>query len=150
MEPIPFTKQGYDKLLEEKEQLLRDRPIAVEHLRKSRELGDLSENGYYKSSRQKLNQIDSRLRYLTHMLRYAQIIESTQSEVVELGSTVVLSDGEKQMTYTIVGGEESNPSQVTISYKSPLGKAFLGKKVSDEVILHAPSGKLMYKLTKIS
>lgn len=84
------------------------------------------------------------------MLRYAQIIESTQSEVVELGSTVVLSDGEKQMTYTIVGGEESNPSQGTISYKSPLGKAFLGKKVSDEVILHAPSGKLMYKLTKIS
>ena len=150
IDPVPFTKEGYNKLKEEKDRLLNERPDAVMHLKKAREMGDLSENGYYKSSRQKLNQIDARLRYLTHMLRYGTIIETKQSGIVELGSTVVLFDGKQEVTYQIVGGEESNPSQGSVSYKSPLGSALIGKKVGEKVPFHAPMGTITYTLRKIS
>jgi transcription elongation factor GreA len=149
VDPIPFTQDGYNTLKEEKDRLIMERPDAVIHLKKAREMGDLSENGYYKSSRQKLNQIDSRLRYLNHMLRYGVIIEAKKSDSVDLGSTVVLHDGKTEITYQIVGGEESNPSQGTISYKSPLGKALLGEKVGNEVVIHAPLGKVTYLIKKI-
>lgn len=147
---IPFTKDGLNKLEIEKERLIAERPDALQHLKKAREMGDLSENGYYKSSRQKLNQIDSRLRYLNRMLKYAVIIESKKSGLVDLGSTVVLVRDGKEYTYQIVGAEESNPSQGTISYKSPLGKVLLGKKVGEDIIFNAPAGKLTYLLKKIS
>lgn len=149
IDPIPFTQAGFDKLVEEKERLIGERPEAVEHLKKAREMGDLSENGYYKSSRQKLNQIDARLRYLNHMIRYGTIIESKQTGVVDLGSTVVLELEGKEITYTIVGGEESNPSQGTISYKSPLGKALLGKRVGEKIIYQAPAGVITYRVCQI-
>ncbi len=150
VEPIPFTVSGYNKLKEEKDSLIKERPDAVMHLKKAREMGDLSENGYYKSSRQKLNQIDSRLRYLNHMLRYGQIIESKKTDCVDLGSTVVLKSGNAEVTYQIVGGEESNPSQGSISYQSPLGKLLLGKKEGEQIELHAPAGITTFTLLKIS
>ncbi|HVZ58997.1 MAG TPA: transcription elongation factor GreA [Patescibacteria group bacterium] len=150
VDPIPFTLDGFNKLKEERTRLLSERPEAVMHLKKAREMGDLSENGYYKSSRWKLSQIDSRLRYLNHMLRYGKIIESKKSDSVELGSTVVLFDGSKEVTYQIVGGEESNPSQGSISYKSPLGKALLGKKINEKVQFHAPVGIIVYLIKAIS
>lgn len=148
--PIPFTKAGIDKLQQEKETLLNERPDAVLHLKKSRELGDLSENGYYKASRQKLNFIDGRLRRIDHLLKYSVVVASAKSGVVDIGATVVLHDGTKNITYTIVGGEESNPSEGKISHLSPLGKAVMGKKIGDSITIQAPAGEIVYSIKKIS
>lgn len=148
--PIPFTKAGMDKLKEEKEVLLKERPEAVMHLKKSRELGDLKENGYYKASRQKLNFIDGRLRRIDHLLKYGVIVSSQNSGKVDIGATVILNDGKKDTTYTIVGGEESNPSEGRISYKSPLGKALMGKNNGERVVFHAPMGEITYRITQIN
>src|SRR5258708_14698218 len=62
MNQIRFTKQGYEKLKRDYEELLKSRPAAVDDLKKARDMGDLSENGYYKASKSKLSFIDARLR----------------------------------------------------------------------------------------
>jgi transcription elongation factor GreA len=147
---IPFTKEGYEKIINERAKLLAERPDAVENLRKSREMGDLSENGYYKASRARLSFLDSRIRRVERLIRCAKIVESSGTGVIEMGNTVAISDGNKEYTYTIVGGYESNPSQKTISYMSPLGRALIGKRETDIVTVYAPSGNVNYTIVKIT
>jgi len=146
---IPFTKDGYQKLLDEKTKLASERPDAVENLRKSREMGDLSENGYYKASRARLSFLDSRIRRVERLIRLGRIVQSTNSGVVEIGSHVTISDGKKEFTYTIVGGYESDPSQKTISYISPIGRALVGKNEHASVEVTIPSGTARYTILKI-
>jgi len=85
MQKLPsysFTKEGYGDIKKEYEELLMKRPAAVADLAKARAMGDLKENGYYKAARMKLNSIDHRLRELKHYIRFARVVETTQSETV--------------------------------------------------------------------
>lgn len=147
---IPFTRLGYQAVLEEKKKLIAERPDVVENLRKAREMGDLSENGYYKASRAKLSAVDARLRHLERLIRYGKIVEATTTGCVDIGSTVTIHDGSKDLTVTIVGGYESDPKNHTISYLSPIGKAIMGKKKNDTVSVVIPSGVANYTITSIS
>jgi transcription elongation factor GreA len=145
MKTYHFTKEGYSTSVKEKEQLLTERPFIVSEVKRARELGDLSENGLYKSSKMRLVQIDSRVFRITTMLKYAKIIETTNSDRIELGSTVTISDGKRDMTYTIVGSEEANPKEGKISNISPLGKGLLGKRKNDRVEVN----QFSYTITSI-
>ncbi len=147
---IPFTKEGYQKVLDEKIKLLSERPEAVEHLRKSREMGDLSENGYYKASRQRLSFLDSRIRRIERLVRLGRIVVSTGNNQVEIGNVVTITDSTKEYTYTVVGGYESDPLNKTISNFSPIGRALIGKKKNDSVEVSAPSGIKRYTIVKIT
>lgn len=149
MRQIPFTKEGLAELKTEYEKLKADRPDAVMHLKRARELGDLSENGYYKASRAKLSFIDTRLRHLKHLLDNAVLIEKSHSETVEIGSTIIVDDGDRQRTFSIVGGFESDPSEGKISHQSPLGKALLGAKVGETRTFASPKGKKEYTVIKV-
>lgn len=147
---IPFTKEGYQKLINERDQLLLDRPDAVDHLKKAREMGDLSENGYYKAARARLSGIDANLRRLTKLIRLGKIVDTkTTAGVVGFGSTVTLSVGSLTQIFTVVGGFESNPSEKTISHVSPLGKALMNKKVGDTVTINVPKGQITYTILHI-
>jgi transcription elongation factor GreA len=137
---IPVTKKGYQKLLEDKAKFLAARPEAVEHLREARNMGDLSENGYYKASRQQLSFLDARIRRVERLIRLAKIIEPTR---------VTLSDGNKEYVYEIVGGFESDPVNHTISRQSPLGRAVIGKKSGDIIDVHTPGGIKKYTILSI-
>jgi transcription elongation factor GreA len=148
--PIPFTREGYEKVLQEKEELLRVRPEAVENLRKAREMGDLRENGYYKAARQRLSFVDAQLRRLERLVRYGKIVESSHRGIVEIGSTVTITDGTTKYEYTVVGGYESNPSEKTISHISPLGRALMGKKQGDVALVYAPAKTLQYTIEYVS
>jgi len=147
---IPFTQAGYDKIMAEKAALEAERPEAVDHLKKAREMGDLSENGYYKASRQRLNFIDARLRRVSRLIKLAKIVSSTGDGTVQIGSVVKLKDATREYEYTVVGGYESDPSQNTISHISPFGRALMGKKNHDSVEVVAPSGTKTYTITDIS
>ena len=146
---IPFTREGYQKLLEDRAMFLAARPEAVEHLRKSREMGDLSENGYYKASRQQLSFLDSRIRRVERLIQLAKIVESTNTGIIDIGSTVTISDGTHEYTYEIVGGYESDPSKKTISNLSPLGRSLIGKKLHDVAEVHAPNGIKKYTIISV-
>ena len=149
MKQIRFTKEGFEKAQQEYEDLKKQRPGAVEELKKSRELGDLKENGYYQASRRKLSHIDTRLFNLKMEIKYAVIIKTTTAGRVSIGNQVTLANEKKEITYTIVGDFEANPSEGKISLLSPLGRAIDGKQIGDEVILETPKGKIVYKIIAI-
>jgi len=150
MNKIRFTKEGFEKAKQEYADLLEQRPAVVEDLKKAREMGDLKENGYYQASRQKLSAIDGRLFRLKMDMKYAVIAETSSEDGVSIGSTVTVSDGEKELLYTIVGDFEANPGEGKISLLSPLGRALEGKKLGQEVHLDLPRGKVIYKVLKIT
>lgn len=147
---IPFTKQGYEKVLQDIQTLQKDRPSAVENLRKAREMGDLSENGYYKAARARLSSIDANLRKLDRLRKLGVVVSSEHNGCVDIGSTVALKDESGVYTYTIVGGYESDPKNHTISHLSPLGKALMGKKVGDTSVVRAPVGEKLYDVIAIT
>lgn len=146
---IPFTKEGYEKVLAEHKKLLSERPEAVENLRKAREMGDLSENGYYKAARARLSGLDSRLRHYTKLVKLGYVTTVSQTEYVEIGSHVTVVVEKTEHTYTIVGGYESDPANKTVSYISPVGKALLKRRVGDIVDVSTPSGIRQYTIKKI-
>ena len=147
---IPFTKEGYEKIKKEYDDLLKKRPDAVSHLRLAREMGDLSENGYYHASKGKLTSLDSRLRHLKKLLLLGRIVENKGSLTADIGSHVVIETAEKKrLEYSLVGGFESEPSKGKISLFSPLGKALKGKRIGDTVYVITPSGEIKYSVIEI-
>lgn len=112
-------------------------------------MGDLSENGYYKASRQQLSFLDSRIRRADRLIKLAKIVEPAKTGYVDIGSTVTISDGKAEYTYEIVGGYESDPSKHTISHLSPIGRALIGKKISDVAEVHAPGGIKKYTVRSV-
>lgn len=150
MTSIPFTKAGLDKITAERDKFAAERPDAVAHLQKAREMGDLSENGYYKESRARLSFIDGRLRYLERIIKSAVIMPRASGDVITFGSRVKISDGQKELEFTIVGSFESDPNQKTISAKAPLGQTLMGKKAGDEISVTTPNGETKYKILSVS
>jgi transcription elongation factor GreA len=144
-----FTREGYAAMQQELEDLTAKRPAAIEDLQKARALGDLKENGYYQASRQKVNSIDHRLRQLKLYLKYGKIIEASGSDTVGIGNSVTVHDGTKEITYSLVGQHEANPSEKKLSDRSPIGKALIGKKVGETVAIAIPIGTRKYKIMRI-
>jgi transcription elongation factor GreA len=147
---ILFTPKGYQDLLTRQKKLELERPAAVDDLQKAREMGDLSENGYYKAARAKLSFIDAQLRRSERLLKQAFVVQPKTKDEVEIGSQVKISDGQKTYQYDLVGGYESNPLKGTISHRSPLGRALMGKKEKEVVEVHAPNGVKKYTILKIN
>lgn len=146
---IPFTKEGFDKIKIDYETLLQTRPDAVKTLSDARNLGDLSENGLYKSARSRLSGIDANLRRLKNIIKLAEVVSSSQNGVVGIGSTVEIFDGKENKSFHIVGTYESNPKTNSISAKSPIGYALVGKTAGDRVIVRTPKGNISYTILKV-
>lgn len=150
MKNIRFTKKGFNKLKKTYEDLKNSRPYAVADLKRARELGDLSENGYYKAARAKLSEIDRNLRKFLIELKSAIVVESKNNLQVDIGHSVKLSDGGQEKIFQIVGDLEADPTQGKISLLSPLGQALEGKTVGDTAKITTPKGSISYKIKKIS
>lgn len=144
-----FTKEGYEKILAEEKKLTGDRVLAVEDLAKARAMGDLSENGYYKAAREKLASIDSRIRRVKLMIKYAKVIEKKEGDMIDFGSKVKVKVKGREREFEIVGKEESNPEEGKISNISPIGKALLGKKKGDKVKVKIPVGEVEYEVIEV-
>lgn len=150
MKQIRFTKEGYEKLQQEYNELLAQRPAAIEDLKKARELGDLSENGYYKAARAKLSFLDNRLQMLTLYLKTAVIVDGDNSGIVDIGSVVTLSDGKTKKTYNIVGDLEADPAQGKLSLLSPIGRAIAKRNAGSEIRIETPRGEVKYKIVSVN
>lgn len=149
MRTIYFTKEKYENIKREYQKLLEERKDAVFHLTKAREMGDLSENGYYRSSKTRLSSIDFNLRKLSNFIRYGSVINIVNNGRVEMGCRVTIQNNNKLQKYQIVGREEADPEMGKISNESPLGKLLLGKKIGETINLTIPSGATTYKILKI-
>lgn len=143
-----------ERLAELKKELetLKDvtRHEIAEDLKRAKEYGDLSENSEYVDAKDRQGLIETRIAELEELIRNAVIIEkSPGGDLVNIGSMVTVKKGEKVVTYMIVGPNESNPAQNKISNESPIGKAFLEKRVGDDVVVQTPGGTVSYQITKI-
>jgi len=146
---ISFTHLGFQKIKEEKENILIKRKTAVENLRTAREMGDLSENAAYKVARGQLSAIDSRIRHLDYLVRCGRVETAPQTGEIGIGSKVELLGNEKEMKFEIVGSFESNPAAGKISHISPLGKELMGKKAGDNITVHSPNGTVSYQVMSV-
>ncbi len=149
MNKTPFTKQGYEDLVNEKNELTKSRVHAVANLKTAREMGDLSENAAYRVARSKLSSVDRRLRFLTKILDNAYIMKVDFKGTVDVGCLVTVETKFGDQIYQIVNSHESDLANGKISYYSPVGKALIGKRVNDVVEITTPNGKITYKIKDV-
>lgn len=151
MSPVYVTKEKLEDLKKELTELKTvKRQEVADMLRQAKDYGDLSENSAYTEAREAQNQLEMKISELEEMVKNAQIISQQEGgQYVVVGSTLTLKKDGKQYTYTIVGSEEADPISGKISNESPLGKAFLGHAIDDEVIAHIPTGQVAYKIVDI-
>ena len=154
-ETVAMTKKGYEDLLKEYENLKKvERPNVIEKIKEAREHGDLKENAEYHAAKERQSFIETRIKYIEDRIARASIIEKTNKNKGEIGfgDTVTLVDLEDDMeeTYTLVGTDEADPANDTISTSSPIGKAILGKKIEDTVKVNTPGGEVEFKIKSVS
>lgn len=148
-----ITPSGLERLRSEYSQLFHvERPKIVETVAWAASNGDRSENADYIYGKRRLREIDSRLRFLAGRMEKAEVVDPSQlkGDKVLFGATVtVLDEEEKLHTYQIVGEDEWDIQKQKISWKSPVAKALMGKKVNDQVVVHKPHGEEVLEIQKI-
>ena len=148
-----ITPAGIDRLKAEYNQLMHvERPRVVEVVTWAASNGDLSENADYQYGKNRLREIDKRVHYLTKRIDAAEVVDPTiiKSEKIVFGATVtMLNEEDQEVTYQIVGEDEFDPKARKISWKSPVAKALLGKKIGDEVVIQKPAGEEHVTIEKI-
>lgn len=152
---IKITDDGLKKLKEELEYLKTEgRADIAEKIKIARGYGDLSENSEYDEAKNEQAKIEARIVEIEAMLKNVEIISDIKgnAKTVIVGVKVKVLDVEfnEEVEYHIVGSTESDPTALKISDESPVGRALIGKKVGDEVIVETPAGELKFKILGIS
>lgn len=152
-ETIFMTAEGKKQLEERLKDLkVNGRAEMAEKIRVAREFGDLSENAEYDIAKDEQAKMEAEIIEIEAKLRNVQIIdEKVKGDRADVGSTVEIREKKSGMTfaYTIVGTHESNPMEGRISNESPLGKAVIGKRKGEEIVVKAPAGETVYLLVNI-
>ena len=156
MDRVLLTTAGSKILWDELSRLKKkERPRVIEAIADARAHGDLSENAEYHAAREQQGFIEGRIRELEVKLARAEVIESlelTANGKVVFGAWVELweEQGDRKVTYQIVGELEADVSVGKVSHSSPIAKALLGRIEGDEVEFKAPGGTRRYTVLKIS
>jgi transcription elongation factor GreB len=151
--PSYITPEGLRRLQEEADRLWRiERPRVTREVSEAAALGDRSENAEYIYGKRRLREIDRRLRFLQKRIDELTVVRAApeQREKVFFGAWVVVEEeGGERRELRIVGPDESDPAQGLLSMESPLGRALLGKRVGDEVLVRRPKGELRCEVLAI-
>jgi transcription elongation factor GreA len=154
LERIPITKAGFEALKEQVRVLKAfERPKVVKAIAEARAHGDLTENAEYEAAKDRQAFLERQIGELEHRIACADVIDprTVNTDCAVFGCTVVLEnlDTEEEVQYQLVGPDESDVQKGRISVSSPVGRAMIGKKVGDAIVVHAPGGKRQYELVDI-
>jgi len=155
MNKEPITSQGLVDLKKELEDLKNNRrPKIVEAIAEARGHGDLKENAEYHAAKEEQARIESRIIEINDLIARANVIDVTKLEkkdTVIFGSTVFLIDLEnnQKKTYKIVGKDEADMTKNLIYFRSPIGKALIGKNKKDLIVVQTPSGEKNFEITEV-
>jgi transcription elongation factor GreA len=152
VEKMPMLLEGQKMLLEQLARLKAERPDIIDSIEEARAHGDLSENAEYHAAKERQGQVEASIADAEDKLARAVIIDPKElsGDKVVFGATVTLLDeDQKKIKYQLVGQMEADASKGRISYNSPLGRALIGRKVSEEVEVTVPSGDRWYEVAKI-
>ena len=152
---IKMTEDGRKKLEEELELLkTKGRAEIAEKIKIARGYGDLSENSEYDEAKNEQAKIEARIVEIEATLKNAEIITDMKGapKIVKVGAKVKVLDIDQnaEFVYHIVGSTESDPRQNKISDESPVGKALMGKKTGQEILVEVPAGEIKLKILSIS
>ena len=149
-----LTSAGLAKLKEELEQLINEKRLEIStRLREAILQGDLSENADYIATKEEQGFVEGRIQELDYIISNAKIISdrSGNTDEVSIGSNVTIQEGDfEHEDYHLVGANEANPQEGKISNESPIGKAILGKKKGETVIVKTPAGEISLKIINIA
>jgi transcription elongation factor GreA len=151
---IPMTPEGNVRLREELKQLKEvERHKISREIGVAREHGDLSENAEYHAAKERQGWIEARIKDLEDKLSRAEIIDPTKlhGSKVAFGATVKLSniETEEESVYRLVGADEADLNQGSISITSPLARSLIGREVGDEVRVRMPAGERHYEILEV-
>ena len=154
MREIPLTKEGFEKLRAELENLrtVRRKEIS-EKIKVALSFGDLSENSEYDEAKNEQALVEARIVEIENMLKNVKIIDQSNlnTNMVLIGNTVKVKnlDSDEIREYKIVGTNESNPREGLISNDSPVGNGLLGHEIGETVAVDVPAGRLNFKILSI-
>jgi transcription elongation factor GreA len=152
---ILLTKQGYEKIIAEYDELVSvKRKEVAERIKEAISYGDISENSEYDSAKNEQAELEERIHKLENMMRKAKIIDESKisNDRVSIGLKVraLLQETKEEYEYIIVGSTEADPFEGRISNESEVGKAMLGKKKGEVAEVTVPDGVRHYKILEIS
>ena len=155
MEKEPITLTGLEKIKKELEELKNiKRPKIIEAIAEARAHGDLKENAEYHAAKEEQAKLEGRIIEIKDLIARANVIDVTKLEKkdnVIFGSTVYLLDLENKQkkTYKIVGKDEADLKKNFIYFKSPIGKALIGKNKKDLITVSTPSGEKNFEIKDV-
>ncbi len=154
MEPYFVTREGLERIKLRLEQIKKtDRPQNVRDIEEARAHGDLRENAEYHAAKERQGFLDGEMRSLEDKIARAQVVDTQAiaGDRVVFGAVVEVlnTSTDEAATYQIVGEDEADAKLGRISYKAPIAKALLGKKLGDEVVFKAPGGDRTYEITDV-
>ena len=155
MDKEPITLNGLNNLKEELVFLKeKKRPEIVSAIAEARSHGDLKENAEYHAAKDEQAKIEGRIIKINDLIARANVIDVTKLEKkdnVIFGSTVELLDLEnnKKKTYKIVGRDEADIKKNCIYFRSPIGKALIGKIKNEIVTVKTPSGEKNFEIKDV-
>lgn len=150
-----ITREGFEKLQTELKWLWTDeRPKVTEAVSVAAALGDRSENADYIYGKKRLREIDRRIRFLTKRVDDLNVVETgprKEEDRIYFGAWVTIEDeeGERQR-YQLVGPDEFDAHKRRISVDSPVGRALMGRRLGDEVVVRRPKGETVYEVIAIT
>ena len=155
MEKEPITIAGLEKLKKELENLKNvKRPKIIQAIAEARAHGDLKENAEYHAAKDEQSKIEGRIIEINDLIARANVIDINQIEKkdnVIFGSTVHLTnlENKEKKIYKIVGKDEADMTKNFIYFRSPIGKALIGKKRGEIITVNTPSGEKNFQIAEI-
>ena len=155
MDKEPITSQGLEKIKKELEELKNiKRPKIIKAIAEARGHGDLKENAEYHAAKEEQAKIEGRVIEINDLIARANVIDITALEKkddVIFGSTVYLINLEnnEKNTYKIVGKDEADISKNDIYFRSPIGKALIGKKKKETITVTTPAGEKNFEIIEV-
>lgn len=150
-----YTEEGYEKLVGELDYLKNERrPEIKVAIAEARAFGDLSENSEYDEAKNEQAAVEQRIADIEAMLKNIKVINEheVRTDAASVGTTVKVYDTtfEEEVSYTLVGSNETNPLEYKISEESPIGRALIGAVVGETVKAETPGGEIEMKILEIS
>ncbi|MCC6621362.1 MAG: transcription elongation factor GreA [Deltaproteobacteria bacterium] len=154
MEHYLVTREGLDRIKARLEQIKKvERPQNVRDIEEARAHGDLRENAEYHAAKERQGFLEGEMRQLEDKIARARVVDpaAIAGDKVVFGAIVEVlnTETDEAATYQIVGEDEADAKLGRISYKAPIAKALLGKKLGDEVVFKAPGGARTYEITAV-
>ena len=155
MDKEPITSEGLIKIKKELDELKNTRrPKIIEAIAEAHGHGDLKENAEYHAAKEEQSKIEGRILEINDLIARANVIDVTKLEKkdnVVFGSTVSVIDlkNNEKKTYKIVGKDEADISKNYIYFRSPIGKALIGKSKKELISVATPSGEKNFEISEI-